>query len=91
MGDWNRSHYEASSDGGAADLVRGSHGLHRDELHVRDFGSHHLFAVWNGDRRLQDKFGEKAAIIRERTSVIPFAAILSGRQKLPDNYIEEFL
>ena len=38
MGDWNRSHYEASSDGGAADLVRGSHGLHRDELHVRHFG-----------------------------------------------------
>ena len=55
------------------------------------YSAHHLFAVWNGDRRLQDKFGEKAAIIRERTSVIPFAAILSGRQKLPDNYIEEFL
>eukprot|EP01036_Dinobryon_divergens_P024892 gene24892-33384_t len=53
--------------------------------------AHHLFAVWNGDRRLQDKFGERAALIRERTSVVPFAAILSGKQQLPDNYLQEFL
>ena len=45
--------------------------------------AHHLFAVWNGDRRLQEKFGDRANIIRDRTSVIPFAAILSGKQQLP--------
>ena len=53
--------------------------------------AHHIFAVWNGDRRLQEKFGERAALIRERTSVVPFAAILSGKQQLPANYLEEFL
>lgn len=46
--------------------------------------------MWNGDRRLQEKFGEKATIIRERTSVVPFAAILSGRQQLPDDFLQEF-
>lgn len=35
---------------------------------------------------MRDKFGEKADIIRERTSVVPFAAILSGKQELPENY-----
>ena len=53
--------------------------------------AHHLFAVWNGDRRLQEKFGDRANIIRDRTSVIPFAAILSGKQQLPDNYLQEFI
>mmetsp|Transcript_33640 Transcript_33640/g.48807 ORF Transcript_33640/g.48807 Transcript_33640/m.48807 type:complete len:360 (-) Transcript_33640:76-1155(-) len=53
--------------------------------------AHHLFAVWNGDRRLQEKFGDRAAIIRERTSVIPFAAILSGKQQLPEDFLQEFL
>lgn len=52
--------------------------------------AHHLFAVWNGDRRLQEKYGDRAAIIRERTSVVPFAAILSGKQQLPENYLQEF-
>jgi len=52
--------------------------------------AHHLFAVWNGDRRLRDKWGDKAELIKERTSVVPFAAIIDGRQKLPENYILEF-
>jgi zeta-carotene isomerase len=53
--------------------------------------AHHLFAVWNGDRRLREKFGEKAEELQSRTSVIPFAAILTGKQQLPDNYIEELV
>lgn len=47
---------------------------------------HHLFSVWNGDRRLHDKFGAQADLLRERTSVVPFAAILSGKQQLPPNF-----
>lgn len=53
--------------------------------------AHHFFAVWNGDRRLRDKFGDKAEIVKEATSVVPFAAILSGKQVLPDDYYKEFL
>lgn len=53
--------------------------------------AHHLFAVWNGDRRLRNKFGEKADLVRETTSVVPFAAILSGKQVLPPDYYKEFL
>ena len=52
---------------------------------------HHLFAVWNGDRRLEDKWGDRAKILKDRTSIVPFAAILSGKQILPDNYYQEFL
>jgi zeta-carotene isomerase len=52
---------------------------------------HHLFAVWNGDRRLRDKYGEKADIVQSRTSTVPFAAILDGRQQLPEDYYKEFL
>ena len=48
--------------------------------------AHHFFAVWNGDRRLKDKWGEKYDIIEERTSIVPFAAILTGKQQLPENY-----
>jgi zeta-carotene isomerase len=46
--------------------------------------------VTAGDRRLRDKFGERAEILISRTSVIPFAAILSGKQELPAGYISEF-
>ncbi len=49
---------------------------------------HHLFAVWHGDRRLSNRYGEAFAIVKERTSVIPFLAILQGRQKL---VLHEFL
>lgn len=52
---------------------------------------HHLFGVWNGDRRLAKKHGEAFEAVKERTSVIPFAAILSGRQVLPSDYYKEFL
>lgn len=45
-----------------------------------------MFSVWNGDRRLRDKFGAQADLLRERTSVVPFAAILSGKQQLPPNF-----
>ena len=38
---------------------------------------------------MRDKFGDKADIVRERTSVIPFAAIVTGKQKLPENYLQE--
>jgi len=52
---------------------------------------HHLFSIWHGDRRLQDKHGESFEMVKGRTSIVPFQAILEGRQKLPDNYYEEFL
>lgn len=53
--------------------------------------AHHLFGVWHGDKRLSDRHGEAYRILKERTSVLPFAAILDGRQKLPRDYYKEFL
>jgi uncharacterized membrane protein len=44
--------------------------------------AHHLFAVWHGDRRLEDRYGEAFLKVKERTSVIPFLAIIDGRQSL---------
>jgi uncharacterized membrane protein len=44
--------------------------------------AHHLFAVWHGDRRLENRYGEAFLKIKERTSVIPFLAIIDGRQSL---------
>lgn len=41
---------------------------------------HHLFGVWHGDRRLWLRYGESFEILKSRTSVIPFLAILQGRQ-----------
>lgn len=52
---------------------------------------HHLFGVWNGDRRLAIRYGEDFESVKRRTSVIPFAAILEGRQKLPKEYYKEFI
>ncbi|KAJ6401255.1 hypothetical protein OIU84_016631 [Salix udensis] len=52
---------------------------------------HHLFGVWNGDRRLATRYGEAFESVKSRTSVVPFAAILDGRQKLPQDYYKEFL
>jgi uncharacterized membrane protein len=43
---------------------------------------HHLFAVWHGDRRLLARYGEAFELAKARTSVIPFWAILQGRQAL---------
>jgi uncharacterized membrane protein len=43
---------------------------------------HHLFGVWHGDRRLEQRFGEAFLAIKQRTSVIPFLAIAQGKQQL---------
>mmetsp|Transcript_570 Transcript_570/g.1019 ORF Transcript_570/g.1019 Transcript_570/m.1019 type:complete len:367 (-) Transcript_570:1453-2553(-) len=52
---------------------------------------HHLYSIWHGDRRLERQYPEKFAVVKSRTSVVPFQAILDGRQKLPDDYYSEFL
>lgn len=51
---------------------------------VTSFGliAHHLFAVWHGDRRLQKRYGDAFTKVKERTSVIPFLAVIEGRQTL---------
>jgi uncharacterized membrane protein len=43
---------------------------------------HHLFGVWHGDRRLSERYGEAFALVKQRTSIIPFQAIIDGRQSL---------
>jgi uncharacterized membrane protein len=43
---------------------------------------HHLFGVWHGDKRLASRYGEAFTAVKARTSVIPFLAILQGRQTL---------
>lgn len=52
---------------------------------------HHLYSVWHGDRRLKMKHGEAFEIMKERTSVVPFQAIIEGRQELPSDFYTEFL
>lgn len=49
---------------------------------------HHLFAIWHGDQRLRNRFGEAFEEVSSSTSVIPFLAIIDGRQKLQ---FQEFL
>ncbi|MEM9212896.1 MAG: NnrU family protein [Cyanobacteria bacterium P01_F01_bin.150] len=49
---------------------------------------HHLFAVWHGDRRLSIRYGDAFAAAKVRTSIIPFLAVIDGRQSLK---LEEFL
>lgn len=44
--------------------------------------AHHLFGVWHGDRRLKQRYGESFLAVKQRTSVIPFQAVLDGRQSL---------
>lgn len=44
--------------------------------------AHHLFGVWNGDRRLRDRFGDEWQAYALRTSILPFGAVLDGRQTL---------
>lgn len=53
--------------------------------------AHHIFGVWNGDRRMAARYGKSFEVVKNRTSIIPFAAILDGRQKLPNNYYKEFV
>ena len=43
---------------------------------------HHLFGVWHGDRRLSQRYGEAFELLKQRTSIIPFKAIIDGRQSL---------
>ena len=52
---------------------------------------HHYFACWNGDRRLEAQHGENFLNIKERTSIIPFQAIIEGRQQLPKDYYKELI
>ncbi|MEA5572212.1 NnrU family protein [Calothrix sp. UHCC 0171] len=51
---------------------------------VTSFGLilHHLFGVWHGDRRLLARYGEAFASVQQRTSIIPFLAVIDGRQSL---------
>lgn len=44
--------------------------------------AHHIFGVWHGDRRLQQRYGESFLAVKQRTSVIPFWAIWQGKQTL---------
>jgi len=44
--------------------------------------AHHLFAVWHGDRRWQARYGDAFLAVKARTSVMPFLAIVQGRQQL---------
>lgn len=44
--------------------------------------AHHLFGAWNGDRRLRNSFGQEWIEYAQRTSIVPFAALISGEQKL---------
>ena len=44
--------------------------------------AHHLFAVWHGDRRLKERFGEAFDDLKATTSVLPFQALIDGRQQL---------
>ncbi|EFJ12753.1 hypothetical protein SELMODRAFT_157819 [Selaginella moellendorffii] len=53
--------------------------------------AHHLFGVWNGDRRLSLRYGDAFETVKQRTSVVPFVAIAQGRQKLPRDFYKEFL
>jgi uncharacterized membrane protein len=50
--------------------------------------AHHLFAFWHGDYRLQQRYGQDFEEIKTRTSIVPFQAILDGRQTLD---LAEFL
>ncbi|MDJ0691440.1 MAG: NnrU family protein [Xenococcaceae cyanobacterium MO_188.B32] len=44
--------------------------------------AHHLFAVWHGDRRLQSRYGDLFTKVKERTSIVPFLAVIEGKQAL---------
>jgi zeta-carotene isomerase len=52
---------------------------------------HHVYSVWHGDRRLATRHGEAFDYIKSKTSVVPFAAILDGRQELPPDYLTKEL
>eukprot|EP01024_Parvocaulis_polyphysoides_P055755 TRINITY_DN5760_c1_g1_i1.p1 TRINITY_DN5760_c1_g1~~TRINITY_DN5760_c1_g1_i1.p1 ORF type:complete len:351 (-),score=43.91 TRINITY_DN5760_c1_g1_i1:161-1213(-) len=52
--------------------------------------AHHAFGCYHGDLRLKRKFGDKFEEIAQSTSVLPFAAILQGRQQIPQDYWKEW-
>lgn len=52
---------------------------------------HHLYSMWHGDRRLEFKYGESFKSFKQRTSIVPFQAIIEGRQDLPPDFYKEFL
>jgi uncharacterized membrane protein len=41
---------------------------------------YHWFGVWHGDRRLRLRYGESFETLKSQTSILPFLAILQGRQ-----------
>jgi uncharacterized membrane protein len=43
---------------------------------------HHIFGVWHGDRRWGSRYGQAYETVKERTSVMPFRAIVQGKQTL---------
>lgn len=43
---------------------------------------HHCFGVWHGDQRLLARYGQAFAAVKARTSIVPFVAIIQGRQTL---------
>ncbi|MBF2065569.1 MAG: hypothetical protein IGS39_14290 [Calothrix sp. C42_A2020_038] len=51
---------------------------------VTSFGLilHHIFGVWHGDRRLTLRYGDAFEALKQRTSIIPFVAVIDGRQSL---------
>ena len=49
---------------------------------------HHLFAIWHGDRRLRIRFGTSFEDLKSCTSILPFMALLDGRQQ---EHWQEFL
>jgi len=52
--------------------------------------AHHVFGAFHGDRRLRSRYGDAFEEVKARTSIVPFAAILDGRQALPPDYWREF-
>ena len=52
---------------------------------------HHAFACYHGDLRLATRHGDAFEYVKSKTSVVPFAAIIDGRQELPEDYYKEFL
>jgi uncharacterized membrane protein len=43
---------------------------------------YHLFAAWHGDQRLAQRYGDAFTALKGQTSIVPFLAIVQGRQTL---------
>jgi uncharacterized membrane protein len=43
---------------------------------------HHIFGVWHGDRRWQDRYGAAFEVVKQRTSIMPFKAVITGHQSI---------